>query len=131
MWCEGWIPSVRIFYLLRSVHRLADGAKTVLCFPPFFSANLRPCIHLVVPTHTQLLAKLAVDEPGENWVDEEYRWSFAQRCEPAHTVYRYRVFLQISSTPLSEESQTQRVHLPQHHSLLPPTPSSRPPLSDT
>lgn len=27
----------------------------------------------------KILASLAVDEPGENWVGEEYSWSYAQR----------------------------------------------------
>lgn len=27
----------------------------------------------------QVLARLAVGEPGENWVNEEYSWSYAQR----------------------------------------------------
>ena len=31
----------------------------------------------------QVLARLAVDEPGENWVGETYCWSFAQRYDAA------------------------------------------------
>ena len=33
--------------------------------------------------YAQVLARLAVDEPGENWVGEEYSWSYAQRYEEA------------------------------------------------
>lgn len=29
--------------------------------------------------YTQILAVLAAGEPGENWINEEYRWSYTQR----------------------------------------------------
>lgn len=35
-----------------------------------------------MPEHApneQVLARLAADEPGENWVGEQYSWSYAQR----------------------------------------------------